>query len=135
MVDRESLILDLEEAIKRGSNGKCTDTLRCVTDLFIKRADRLNDQHLDLFDDVMVRLVAEIETMARSELARRLAPVDNAPVKTIKGLACDDEISVAAPVLVRSNRLDGNDLIDIAKSKRQASICSLYRAVAASTKK
>lgn len=125
MVDRESLILDLEEAIERGSSGKCADTLRRVTDLFIKRADQLNDQHLELFDDVMVRLVNEIETMARSELARRLALVDNAPVKVIKGLARDDEISVAAPVLVRSNRLDGNDLVDIAKSKGQAHLLAI----------
>jgi uncharacterized protein (DUF2336 family) len=43
----------------------------------------------------------------------------------IRGLASDDEISVAAPVLVRSNRLGGADLVDIAKTKGQAHLLAI----------
>ncbi len=125
MVARQSLILELEDAIERGSSDKCVETLRRVTDLFIKRADGLNDGHIELFDDVIGRLAVEIEIKARAELARRLAPIDNAPVKVIHGLARDDEIDVAAPVLVRSNRLNETDLVDIAKTKSQAHLLAI----------
>lgn len=125
MVARESLILELEDTIERGSSGKCVETLCRVTDLFIKRANELNDGHIGLFDDVIGRLATEIEIKARAELARRLAPIDNAPVKVIHGLARDDEIAVAAPVLVRSNRLNETDLVDIAKTKSQAHLFAI----------
>jgi uncharacterized protein (DUF2336 family) len=125
MVARESMIFELEEAIQCGSSGKRAETLRRVTDLFIKRAYQLNNEHIELFDDIIGRLAAEIETKARAELARRLAPIDNAPVKVIHGLARDDEITVAAPVLVRSKRLDETDLVDIAKTKSQAHLLAI----------
>ena len=119
MSDRVSLILELEDAISRGSSSKSAETLRQLTDLFTGRAGELSEQHIELFDDVIFRLVGEIETKARAELARRLAPIDNAPKNTIRLLANDDAIEVAGPILLRSKRLGETDLVDIAKSKSQ----------------
>ena len=72
-----------------------------------------------MFDDVILRLAAEIEAKARAKLARRLAPVANAPAKVIRSLAFDDDSAVACPVLSRSDRLDEADLIATASSKGQ----------------
>lgn len=125
MADRESLILELEEAIERGSAEKRVESLRRVTDLFTRRADVLSERHIELFDDVILRLAREIETKARAELARRLAPIDNAPPNTIRDLAHDDAIEVAAPVLLRSKRVAESDLVDIARTKGQAHLLAI----------
>jgi uncharacterized protein (DUF2336 family) len=125
MSDRESLILELEHAIACGSNRRRAETLRRVTDLFVRRAAQLSDGHIELFDDVIMRLAQEIETKARAELARRLAPIDNAPPNTIRDLARDDDIEVAAPVLLRSRRLDEDDLVDIARTKGQSHLLAI----------
>ena len=44
-----------------------------------------------------------IETSAKALLANRLAPIDCAPPLTIRALAFDDLIEVAAPVLSSRN--------------------------------
>lgn len=124
-MDRDSLIVELENAIQRGSSEQCAATIRRVTDLFTDRSPQLNQDHIELFDDVILRLAAEIETKARAELARRLSVIDNAPARVMSQLAHDDEISVAAPVLVRSKSLTDADLVQIAKTKSQAHLLAL----------
>jgi uncharacterized protein (DUF2336 family) len=48
---------------------------------------------------VIGRLASEIEVAARTQLAKRLARIDNAPIKIINKLAFDDSIDVAGPIL------------------------------------
>ncbi len=119
MSERASLIAELEDAISRGSRERSAVALRRITDLFTGKADRLNEQQVDLFDEVIVRLVEEIELLARAELSRRLASIENAPPNTVLRLANDDAIEVAAPVLLHSRRLGESDLAEIAKRKSQ----------------
>jgi uncharacterized protein (DUF2336 family) len=120
MTATASLIPELEDMLQRGSPEKCADTLRRITTLFIGSANRFNEDHIGLFDDILCELVTEIETKAREELSRRLAPVANAPPALVRQLAHDNDISVAGPVLKQSERLDEGDLIDIAETKSQA---------------
>jgi uncharacterized protein (DUF2336 family) len=112
-----SLIIELEAAVHDSSSEKRVQTLRRITDLFLGEADRLNDEQIAVFDDVLGALIQRIETKALAELSSRLAPVDNAPVDAIRRLARNDEIAVAGPVLTESSRLTADDLIDIAKTK------------------
>ena len=58
-----------------------------------------NDDHVALFDDVIGCLIEEIEAKALAELARRIAPVPNAPAGVVSTLAKNDDIEVAGPVL------------------------------------
>lgn len=125
MASRDSLIADLESAIQHGSTDQCADTIRRVTDLFTDRSSQLNEEHIAVFDDVILRLADEIETKARAELARRLAHVENAPANVMSRLAQDDEITVAGPVLVRSGRLSEKDLVEIAQTKSQAHLLAV----------
>jgi uncharacterized protein (DUF2336 family) len=115
-----SIISELEDMLQRGSPEKCADTLRRITTLFIGSANRFNEDHIGLFDDILCELVTEIETKARAELSRRLASIVNAPPALVRHLAHDDDISVAGPVIEQSERLEEDDLIDIAESKSQA---------------
>ncbi len=112
-----SLIPELESVLEHGSDEKRAEALRKITALFLGGADQFNDDHVRLFDDVFVMLIAEIESKARQELARRLAPIGNSPSEVIRRLAKDDDIMVAGPVLAQSPRLLTADLVEIASSK------------------
>jgi len=114
-----SLIDELEDAIASGSEEKRLNSLWRVIDLFMDSASRYSEEQVSLFDEVILKLAAEIEAKARVKLARRLAPVGNAPVKVIRSLAFDDDTSVACPVLSQSARLDDDDLIANARTKSQ----------------
>jgi uncharacterized protein (DUF2336 family) len=115
-----SLIPELDDVIQHGSRQKRVETLQRITALFLDGASLYKDEHVDLFDDVFGRLIDEIETKARAELANRLAPVNNAPVNVLRTLANDDDISVAGPVLKLAPRLAEADLVDLANTKSQA---------------
>jgi uncharacterized protein (DUF2336 family) len=120
-----SLIPELEDAVQRGTAEQRADILRRVTSLFLAGAPSFNGDHVQLFDDVFGRLVKEIESKARAELAVRLAPVENAPLEILRRLARDDDISVAGPVLSQSPRLPQSDLLDIAQTKSQAHLFAI----------
>ena len=114
-----SIISELEEAVSGGTSAKRVATLRRVTDLFLHDAERLSDEQVKVFDDVLCFMIARVETRARAELAKRLAPVDYAPFEVIQQLAFDDEIEVAADVLTNSSRLGTEALVKIASTKSQ----------------
>jgi hypothetical protein len=115
MLSRASLIDELEDAIASVSDEKRVSMLRRVTDLFTYGAEQLSDEQIALFDDVIGRLVEDMEAKARAELSRRLAPIDNAPVQVVRTLARANEIDVAKPILTESTRLNEQDLVETAK--------------------
>jgi len=121
----QSLIAELEDSIRSGSKDKRIDSLRRITDLFVADADRLNDQQIDVFDDVLGHLIKRIEGKALSELSRRLGPINNAPIEVVHRLARDNDIAVAEPVLKQSARLSDGDLIEIASTKTQAHLLAI----------
>jgi uncharacterized protein (DUF2336 family) len=121
----ESLLDELQTTLAHGTVARRVETLRRVTDLFINGAVDYSDQQIGLFDDVFQCLMAHIETSARALLANRLALIDTAPPQTIRALAFDDLIEVAAPVLSRSERLDDDALIETARNKSQAHLMAI----------
>jgi uncharacterized protein (DUF2336 family) len=120
-----SLIVELEEAVQSHSAERRVDTLRRITDLFLGEADRLNEQQIGVFDDVLGKLIQRIETKALVELSSRLAPIHSAPIDVIRRLARNDEIAVAGPVLAESPRLTTSDLIEVAKTKGQGHLLAI----------
>src|SRR5262245_48613727 len=114
-----SLIAELDEAMQSGSSARRAATLRRVTDLLLSHAGQYNSEQIALFDGVLLRLMAHIETRVLAELGERLAPVATAPVGVIRHLANHDEIMVAGPVLKDSQRLSSPDLVQIASVKSQ----------------
>ena len=120
-----SLLDELQDTLAHGTVARRVETLRRVTDLFISGAVEFADDQIDLFDDVFQCLMHHIETSAKALLSNRLAPVDRAPPLTVRALALDDLIEVAAPVLARSERLDDETLIETARSKSQAHLMAI----------
>jgi uncharacterized protein (DUF2336 family) len=114
-----SIIDELEANLASGNVQHRLKVLQRVTDLFLAGSCHYSGAEIELFDDVLMRLVAEIETEARARLSQRLASLSNAPPGLIRRLAFDDAIVVAAPVLASSPQLSDADLIENAATKSQ----------------
>jgi uncharacterized protein (DUF2336 family) len=124
-IAQDSLISELEDSIRAGSHEKRVQTLRKVTDLFLAESERFNDEQINVFDDVLQRLIERVEAKALAELSRRLAPIHNAPNNIIQKLARNDEISIASPTLTQSTRLSTTNLVEIANTKSQAHLLAI----------
>jgi uncharacterized protein (DUF2336 family) len=121
----ESLLDELQTTLAHGTVARRVETLRRVTDLFINGVVDYSDEQIGLFDDVFQCLIDHIETSAKALLADRLAPISVAPPRTIRALAFDDMIEVAAPVLSGSERLDDDALIETARNNSQAHLMAI----------
>lgn len=127
MTSANGLLNQVEDAMASGSATRRGKIMRHVTDLFIVGSAQCTDAEIELFDDILTRLAAEIEISARALLAERLAPIKNAPPRIIHTLAFDDEIDVAGPVLEQSERLDDTDLAENARRKGQSHLFAISR--------
>ncbi len=120
-----SLIPELENVIQHGSYARRAEAVRRIADLFVDSAPKFNEDHIGLFDDVLCRLVVEIESKARAEISAHLAAVANAPAELMRQFANDEDIAVAGPVIAQSARLNEDDLVVIARTKGQAHLMAL----------
>jgi uncharacterized protein (DUF2336 family) len=100
-----------------------------VTDLFVAGAHAYGDNEVEVFDDVMSRLVASMETAIRASLAIQLARIPNAPRNLVRALASDPAIDVAGPLLTNSERLDEPCLVATARMGSQQHLLAISRRV------
>jgi uncharacterized protein (DUF2336 family) len=121
------LIPELEDVLQHASSARRAETLRRITALFVEGAGRFNDDHVQLFEEVFIRLMGEVDTAVRTELSHRLAPIRNAPRAVLRRLAEDDDIAAARPVLKQSLVLAESDLVDIAQTKSQAHLLAVSK--------
>jgi len=120
-----SLIDELELTLSTGSNEQRIQTLTRITDLFISGAPSYSEEHVDLFDEVILKIAMRIEAKALVKLSNRLAPVPNAPARIVRSLASNDDINIAQPVLRLSPRLTEEDLLHHAKTKSQQHLLAI----------
>ena len=127
-------ILDEVEKALSTSQAKSLDAARRVTRLFLSSPDRYDAEQIELFDNVLGRLVKTIEIraiedvsarIALAELSEQLAPVSQAPRSVIRCFAKNQEISIAGPVLRDSARLSEEDLVEVAKSKGEQHLLAI----------
>jgi len=124
---RRSLIDELDGAISGRNIASRADMLRRITDLFMAGAGRFDDAQRALFDDIMGRLVEEIDKSARAAFGARLAALANAPRRVSRKLALDDSIEVAGPLLTHSDQLDDDTLVAGARTKSQDHLLAISR--------
>ncbi|MEH6547522.1 MAG: DUF2336 domain-containing protein [Sneathiella sp.] len=87
-----------------------------ISDLFLTDDNRLSEREHALVTSILTKLLAEIETTLRQNLAEGLAELSDAPHDLISLLA-NDEIDVARPILFKSHLLEEPDLIEIIKNR------------------
>lgn len=121
----KSLIDELNDALAGGDEQQRQRILERVTDLFAAGSRGYSGDQIALFDDVLLKLSADVEVEARARLAERMARNDAAPPTLIRLLAFDDAIEVAEPVLVHSQQLSDADLVENATTKSQAHLLAI----------
>src|SRR5882724_9305547 len=130
----QSIVDEVETAINNGSAEKRLETIKRVTDIFLSSAGSLNSEQIELFDDVLERLVKTMEIraiadissrIALAEMSTQLAPLAEAPPSVVRRLARNDEITVAGPVLTESARLSTEDLVEIAETKGEQHLLAM----------
>ncbi len=122
-----SLVADLETALGGDEGERRQVLLRRITGLFIDQAADLNEEHISVFDEVILCLALEIEFAARIELSQRLADLPRGPRRTIQNLAQDPEIAVARPVIERSPCISDEDLAEIAEMRPSEFLTALSK--------
>ena len=102
------------------------ELLRALTDALFDSAPGLSAQERTLFDDIVERVLDDVEPLARRELAERLAAFPGAPHRVVVRLA-GDIIEVAEPVLTHSPVLADDDLASLAREKSQDHLLAISR--------
>jgi len=130
----KSIADEVDAAIAAGSAEKHIETVRRVTDLFLLQADGYTGEQIELFGDVLERLIRTIELraladvsarIALAEMSTQLASVKQAPPGVIRRLARHDEITIARPVLTESARLTAEDLVELAQTKGEQHLLAI----------
>lgn len=122
--DMSSLIAMAREGTRRSRQILAENVL----DLVLSQDGRLSDQERALTDQVLSRLVKDMELQVRQQLATQLADSLHAPEGLIEMLARDD-ISVAGPILQYSQLLQETTLIEIIQLRtREHQLCIAMRA-------
>jgi uncharacterized protein (DUF2336 family) len=116
---------ELDAVMAHDSGSRRFTILQKITDLFLTDVNIYSNEHIEVFDDVMCRLIERIERQALVELSGRLAPVDRAPVQIVGRLSRHDDVEISGPILEKSSVLTVRDLVEIADSKSQAHLSAI----------
>ncbi|NJL25551.1 MAG: DUF2336 domain-containing protein [Calothrix sp. SM1_5_4] len=117
----------LEAAIRRDTPAQRAEMIEKVLNLFVDSPESLSEEQIELFGDILCRLVAEIEIATRVRLSTQLIDVARAPSSLIKLLALDDEIAVAEPLLVNFEPMQEGVLIECVTTKSQDHLMAVSR--------
>jgi hypothetical protein len=102
------------------------ELLRGLADALFDPAQDLTVRERDLFDEIIEKVLNDVEPLARQEFAERIAMRLDAPRRVVVRLA-GDIIAVAAPVLIRSPLLGDNDLMVLAQRQSQDHLLAIAR--------
>jgi uncharacterized protein (DUF2336 family) len=119
------LIAELDQVVTTGSSERRAQILRRITSLFLSGAARLGEEHIELFDDIFVRLMDCIDAPTLAAFSAMLSKQTSTPRHTVRRLAFDGDATVAGPVLLKSSALAEADLAEIAGSRGQAHLLAI----------
>lgn len=124
MAQRFKHLQSLIGLAKEPESERRRELLREVTDLFLEAPAQHSEGERAEFGQVMGAIAHDMEMTVRQALAARLAKIPEAPRSLIMQLANDD-IEVAAPVLMQSPVLRDTDLVALAKLKSQDHLAAI----------
>jgi len=122
-----TLIDELENAVASGEIGRRAQVLQRVTDLFVANSSHLSDVQIEIFDDVMTRLLKEIDDKARAAFGQRIAKMQAPPTGVVRELALDDCIEIAGPLLTQSDQIGTAILLESAITKSQDHLLAISK--------
>jgi uncharacterized protein (DUF2336 family) len=114
----QSLLAELDTALDQASDSWRRTALERITSLFVGSAEFYSRDQVAIFDEVMCRLIRNMDRAPLAELSNTLAPHDNAPINVIVSLARHRDLAVCGPVLEQAKALPDKDLAEIAGEDR-----------------
>jgi uncharacterized protein (DUF2336 family) len=127
MQPSHTLLDELEQQLAGRPKSRRFTVLQKLTELFLDGADTYSNESISVFDDLMSRLIEQVERQALIELSNKLAPVERPPQRVIGRLSQDDDIEIAGPVLRQSPAISEQDLLDVARTKSQNHLYAIAR--------
>lgn len=121
----QSLITELDATLRKIPDSRHLVILRRVTDLFLLGAGSYTDEQIAIFDEVISRLIENMDQAALVELSARLAGVGKAPANVVARLSGSDDIAVSGPALEKSDALSDQTLVAIAGKKSQKHLAAI----------
>lgn len=92
------------------SSGRWESLLDEVASLFLDAGDDYTTSEINLYGEVLLAILPQVDLAGRRRLAERLSTAANAPASVLRALADDDD-AVAAPICRRAEQLDDKSLI------------------------
>jgi uncharacterized protein (DUF2336 family) len=120
----QPLIAELECVLSRAPVAWRSTALRRLTDLFMVDAELYSDDQVAVFDDVIIRLLDNMDRRTLAELSKRLAELKRAPLNVVATLARNADLAIAGPLLEKSSVVSDAILIDIADKARDPALLS-----------
>jgi uncharacterized protein (DUF2336 family) len=114
----QALLAELDTTLPQATQFWRSVVLRQITDLFLNGAELYGDQHIALFDAVMMRLMAGVDRKALAELSGRMAGLAKAPPNVVASLVRHIDTSVCGPVIEQAPALPDKLLAEIADRDR-----------------
>jgi uncharacterized protein (DUF2336 family) len=127
MIAARTLIDELEDAVAHREIEHRAKVLRRITDLFVTNSGQLSNEQIAVFDDVMARLLKEVDSAARRSLGHRLVEIETGPPGVIAELVMDDSIDIAGPVLTGCDRISDDLLVESALTKSQNHLLAISK--------
>lgn len=120
-----SLSPEIDAMVRSASPVRRIEAALKISDLYRQGASRFQPQHVELFDGVLIGLIAGSDIAVRAELAARMAELANAPPTLIGRLVRDDEIRIAGPLLRYSPMIDDGTLDEIGQAQGQGHLIAM----------
>lgn len=118
MPSSQGLLAELASKLPETSDAWRSTALRRIVDLFLSGAALYTAEQVALFDEVIGRLLPNVERSELAEVSHRLAPIANTPLKVIATLARHADIAICGPILEQAKDLQDIDLVEIADQDR-----------------
>lgn len=116
---------ELEGALRKRSADRHVQILRQVTGLLLSCSDRLNEDQIGIFDDVLARLMQAVDARTLAKLSTAIAGLTLGPKGVVRRLAFHEDAAVASPILQRSEALSEQELIEIASHRSQQHLLAI----------
>ena len=121
----QTLISELDATLRKSPNSRHLVILRQITDLFLFGAGTYSDEQIAIFDEVISRLIENMDQAALIELSARLSSVEKGPTNVVARLSGSDDIAVSGPALEKSDTLSDQTLVEIAGKKSQKHLAAI----------
>ncbi len=106
------MLEQLTQLATEKSSVKRAELMTAIADMFVKRAAKKSSSELELFSDIFVKLLDQMDHNHKKEISEKFALLPDTPISFAFALIYDDA-EVAAPMLEFSTVLVENELIEV----------------------